>query len=75
MDSDMLEEFTRRVGIITEGLRSDMRIVAEGQDLLRESLERKLDGIAQIGQLTYAEVTGRPNDHEARLRALERRQS
>lgn len=81
MDSDTVEEIKRHFGIIAEGLRSDIRVIAEGQDLLRKQLttkidgvDLKVDGIAQIVQLTYSEVTGRLNDHEARLDVLERRQ-
>jgi hypothetical protein len=70
MESNAVEEIKRHFGIIAESLRSDMRVLAEGQDLLRE----KLDGVAQIVQLTYSEVTGRLNDHEARLDVIERPQ-
>jgi hypothetical protein len=88
MDSDIVEEIKRHFGVIAEGLRSDIRGIAEGQDLLRETLtkridahdarfdalDRKVDGLTHVVQLTYSEVTGRLSDHEARLGALERRQ-
>jgi hypothetical protein len=88
MDSDTVEEIKRHFGIFAEGLRSVMRVIAEGQDLLRaelttridgleqrvDGLAQNVDGLAQIVQLTYSEVTGRLNEHETRLGALERRQ-
>jgi hypothetical protein len=83
MDSDTVEEIKRHFGIIAEGLRSDVRAVAEGQELLAtkvdaldrkvDGLDRKVDGLAQIVHLTYSEVSGRLNDHETRLGALEHR--
>jgi hypothetical protein len=71
MDSDTVEEIKRHVGVVVEGLRSDMRVIAEGQQVL----DRKVDGLAELVQLTYSEVTGRLTDHEARLTTLERRQT
>jgi len=77
MDSETVEEIKRHFGVIAEDLRSDIRGVAEGQVLLTtriDALEGKVDGLSQIVQLTYSEVTGRLNDHEVRLGQQAQRQ-
>ena len=48
MDSETVEEIKRHFGVVAEGLRSDIRAVAEGQVLLVErvgTLDRKVDAL------------------------------
>jgi polyhydroxyalkanoate synthesis regulator phasin len=45
MDADTVEEIKRHFGIVAEDLRSEIRAVAEGQELLREQLTSKIDGL------------------------------
>jgi hypothetical protein len=81
---ESLEDAKRSFGVVVEDLRSDFRLVAESQSLLRddvdklgtkvEGIDRKVDGLTQIVQLTYSELTGRLDDHETRIDTLERRQ-
>ena len=115
MDSETVEEIKRHFGVVVEGLRSDMRVIAEGQDVLREGLERldnrmetrfervetrldrvdirldrvdvrlehvenglgslnrKVEGLTDVVQRVHSELTGRLNDHDQRLTALERK--
>jgi hypothetical protein len=40
MDSETVEEIKRHFDKTVGGLRSDIRVIAEGQDVLREGLER-----------------------------------
>jgi hypothetical protein len=43
MDSETVEEIKRHFGVVTEGIRSDIRAVAEGQVLLGDQLTKRLD--------------------------------
>lgn len=58
MDTDTVEEIKRHFGIIAEGLRSDIRVIAEGQDLLREQLTTKIDGVDRRGDSLDRKIDG-----------------
>ena len=80
MDSETVEEIKRHFGVVAEDLRSDIRVIAEGQDLLRDRLEvrvgvleERIGGLTEIVQLVHSEVSGRLNDHERRLSVLEQK--
>jgi hypothetical protein len=64
-----VEDMMRQFGTYTEGLRSDMRVVAEGQDIVRGEVRDLNDVVQRI----HSELTGRVNDHERRLTTLERK--
>jgi|EndMetStandDraft_3_1072993.scaffolds.fasta_scaffold80823_2 hypothetical protein len=57
-----------------DGLESRMDGLGAKIDTVDRRLDRKLDGLTQIVQLTHSELTARLNDHEARIGAVERRQ-
>jgi hypothetical protein len=84
MDRETVEEIKRHFGVVVEDLRSEFRMVAEGQVLLREDLtvkidsldrkvDKRMDDLTHIVQLTHSEVTNRLNDHETQLEAAQRR--
>jgi hypothetical protein len=60
-----------------------MRVIAEGQDIVRERLdgvetrlggvEGKVDGLTEVVQRVYSELTGQLKDHDRRLGVLERK--
>ena len=56
MDSETVEEIKRHFGIVAEDLRSDIRAVAEGQDLLREQLTSRIDGLEREMRSEFEEV-------------------
>lgn len=104
MDRETVEEIKRHFGVVAEGLHSDIRGIAEGQDLIRErldgvdtrlgrvetrldhvevrldhvearlgGLEGRMDGLTDVVQRVHSELTGRLNDHDRRLTAVERK--
>src|SRR5262245_21979361 len=73
MDSDTVEEIKRHFGVIAEDLRSDIRAVAEGQDLLREELSTRMDGFERKVDGLDRKVDGlgaRLDVHDGRLDGL-----
>jgi hypothetical protein len=53
MDRETVEEIKRHFGIVAEGLRSEIQLVAEGQSFLRDELNAKFDGLtARVDGLT-----------------------
>ena len=56
MDQDAVEEIKRHFGVVAEDLRSDIRAVAEGQDLLREQLSSRIDGLEREMKSEFEEV-------------------
>jgi hypothetical protein len=80
MDSETVDEIKRHFGVVAEGLRSDIRAIAEGQDVLRVKVETRLaglegevHGLKEVAQRVHTELTGRLNDHDRRLNILERK--
>jgi hypothetical protein len=73
--TDSSVETRRHFDVAGEDLRADFRLFAEGQGLHLDQLNKKIDGLAEIVQLAHSELTGRLNDHETRLGAVERRQA
>ena len=47
MDRETVEEIKRHFGVVAEGLRADVRAVAEGQQALRETFARELQAFRQ----------------------------
>jgi hypothetical protein len=50
MDREAIEEIKRHFGVVAEGVRSDVKAVAEGQSLTSERLDRleqRFDGLEQ----------------------------
>jgi hypothetical protein len=56
MDQDAVEEIKRHFGVVAEDLRSDIRAVAEGQNLLREQLSSRIDGLEREMRSEFEEV-------------------
>jgi hypothetical protein len=87
MDRETVEEIKRHFSVVVEDQDSKIQLLAEGLgarvdglstkidglDAKIDRVDRKVDGLTQIVQLMHSELTGRLNDHETRLDALERR--
>ena len=73
MDRETVEEIKRHFGVVAEGVRSDVKAVAEGQSFTNERLDRleqRFDGLEQrldrgfgelqsMIRLSYAEIDRR----------------
>lgn len=56
MDANTVEEIKRHFGVVAEGLRSDIRAVAEGQLALREELTGRIDDLEHEMRTQFEEV-------------------
>lgn len=45
MDAETVEEIKRHFGIVAEGLRSEIRAVAEGQEQLRSEMNERFSEV------------------------------
>lgn len=45
MDAETVEEIKRHFGIVAEGLGSEIRAVAEGQEQLRSEMNERFSGV------------------------------
>jgi hypothetical protein len=73
---ETVEDMKRQFGTFGESLRSDMRVIAEGQDIVRQrlgGLEVEVRDLKGVVQRVHSELTGGVNDHERRLATLERK--
>jgi tmRNA-binding protein len=75
----MLEEIKRHVGVVVEGLRSEVRIIAEQYgDIMRKLEEHdvrfdRIDLDLKGMKIALFDNSHRLNDHDARIRKLETR--
>ena len=75
----MLEEIKRHVGVVVEGLRSEVRIIAEQHgDIMRKLEEHdvrfdRIDLDLKGMKIALFDNSHRLNDHDARIRKLETR--
>ena len=78
-DNHMLEEIKRHVGVVVEGLRSEVRIIAEQYgDIMRKLEEHdvrfdRIDLDLKGMKIALFDNSHRLNDHDARIRKLETR--
>lgn len=56
MDRETIEEIKRHFGVLTEGVRADIRAVAEGQQALREEFIRGVQDFRQEVRTEFQEV-------------------
>lgn len=56
MDRETIEEIKRHFGVLTEGVRADVRAVAEGQQALREEFIRGVQDFRQEVRTEFQEV-------------------
>jgi hypothetical protein len=59
VDRETVEEMKRHFGVVAEGLRADVRAVAEGQQALRETFARELQAFRQEARTEFEEVVDR----------------
>lgn len=71
MDHETVEEMKRHFGIVAEGLRSDIRAVAEGQVGLRDEILRFRQEVADEFKETKAMIRLSYAELDRRIRGLE----
>jgi hypothetical protein len=56
MEREAVEEIKRHFGVVTEGLRADIRLLAEGHQVLREEFKRELQEFRREVRTEFQEV-------------------
>ena len=56
MDRETAEEIKRHFGVVADGLRSEIRIVAEGLTAFREESKRDTEALSQEMRSKFSEV-------------------
>jgi hypothetical protein len=56
MDREAVEEVKRHFGVVVEGLRSDIRALAEGHQALREEFRREMQDFRQEVRAEFQKV-------------------
>jgi len=80
MEGEWVEEIKRHFGVIAESLRDDIKLVAEGHDVLRHSIEDPREGVKEefnevkpMIKLSYAELEHRITTLEKSYKDIEKR--
>jgi uncharacterized protein involved in exopolysaccharide biosynthesis len=75
VDQQAIEEIKRHFGVIAEGLRADIRLLAEGHQVLREEFKRELEEFRREVRAEFQEVKAMIKfsyaELDRRVRALE----
>jgi hypothetical protein len=69
MDRETAEEIKRHFGVVADGLRSEIRIVAEGLTAFREESKRDTEALGQEMRSEFSEVKAMIRFSHAELEA------